>query len=171
MQYRMAGNMTDRLAALKEIAFYGDDELRNHTLESFYQDWRHEVLAVNQWFQLQAAIPDEQGLSRVQSLMSHEAFDLRNPNKARALVAAFANQNPVNFHRIDGTGYRFLGDVVIALNKLNPQLAASLLTPLTKWRSYTGRAELMRMELERLQEQAELSPDVYEVVTKSLQQA
>ena len=171
MQYRMAGNMTDRLAALKEIAFYGDDELRNHTLESFYQDWRHEVLAVNQWFQLQAAIPDEQGLSRVQSLMSHEAFDLRNPNKARALVAAFANQNPVNFHRIDGTGYRFLGDVVIALNKLNPQLAARLLTPLTKWRSYTGRAELMRMELERLQEQAELSPDVYEVVTKSLQQA
>ena len=119
---------------------------------------------------MQAAIPEAGGIARVQSLMSHEALDLRNPNKARALVAAFANQNLVNFHRLDGAGYRLLSDVVIALNTLNPQLAARLLTPLTKWRSFAGRADLMRAELERLQEQADLSPDVYEVVAKSLQQ-
>ncbi|MDG1946140.1 MAG: aminopeptidase N [Halioglobus sp.] len=170
-QYRLAANMTDRLAAFKEIAFHGDDDLRGDILDSFYQDWRHEVLAVNQWFQVQAAIPDAGGVARVQSLMAHEAFDLRNPNKARALIAAFANQNLVNFHRLDGAGYRLLSDVVIDLNTLNPQLAARLLSPLTKWRSFAGRADLMRAELERLQEQADLSPDVYEVVVKSLQQA
>ncbi|HEY6131671.1 MAG TPA: aminopeptidase N [Halioglobus sp.] len=170
-QYRLAGNMTDRLAALKEIAFYGDNKLRNSTLDSFYRDWRHEILVVNQWFQVQAAIPDSEGLARVQALISHDDFDLRNPNKVRALVGGFASQNPVNFHRLDGAGYRFLGDIVIQLNRLNPQIASRLLTPLTKWRNYTGRAHLMRAELERLAEQPALSPDVFEIVTKSLHQA
>ncbi len=168
-QYRLAGNMTDRLAALKDIAFYGEGAFRDSTLESFYQDWRHEALVVNQWFQVQAAIPDSRGLSRVQALMSHADFELRNPNKVRALVGGFTNQNPVNFHRLDGAGYRFLGDIVVQLNRLNPQIASRLLTPLTKWRNYTGRAELMRAELERLAAEPELSPDVFEMVTKSLQ--
>ncbi len=167
-QYQQATNMTDRLAALKEIAFYGEDSLRDSTLDSFYQDWRQEALVVNQWFQLQAAIPDRNGLSRVQALMCHDDFELRNPNKARALVGGFTNQNPVNFHRVDGEGYRFLGDIVVELNRLNPQIAARLLTPLTKWRNYAGRAELMRTELERLAAHPALSPDVFEVVTKCL---
>jgi len=168
-QYRGAANMTERLAALREIAFYGDGDMREDSLASFYEDWRHEVLVVNQWFQVQAAIPDETALSRVEELMRHAEFDLRNPNKVRALIGTFANQNPVNFHRRDGAGYRLLGDVVIRLNELNPQIASRLLTPLTRWRNYTGRAELMRAELERLAAQPALSPDVYEVVTKSLQ--
>ena len=167
-QYQLAGNMTDRLVALKEIAFYDDGNLRDSTLAGFYQDWRHEALVVNQWFQVQAAIPDSLALSRVQALMLHEDFELRNPNKVRALVGVFVNQNPVNFHRLDGAGYRFLGEIVIKLNRLNPQIAARLLTPLTRWRNYTGRAELMRAELERLTAEPELSPDVFEVVTKAL---
>lgn len=169
-QFRSAGNMTDRLAALREIAFHADDALRDATLERFYRDWRHEALVVNQWFQLQATIPDRAALPRVHSLLSHPDFDMRNPNKVRALVGGFAAQNPVNFHRLDGAGYRFLGDIVIELNALNPQIAARLLTPLTKWRNYTGRAQLMRAELERLAQQPALSPDVFEIVTKSLRE-
>ena len=160
--------MTDRLSALKAIAFYGSDDLRDAKLEQFYQDWRHEVLVVNQWLQVQAAIPDASGLERVQGLMSHAEFDIRNPNKVRALVGVFAGQNPVNFHRVDGAGYRYLADVVLQLNGLNPQIASRLCAPLTKWRNYVGRAELMQAELERLAAEPELSPDVYEVVTKSL---
>ncbi|MEZ5501361.1 MAG: aminopeptidase N [Halioglobus sp.] len=166
-QYRQATNMTDRLAAMRAIAFHAADRLRDETLEGFYQDWRQEPLAVNQWLQLQAAIPDSQALTRVRSLMSHAAFDLRNPNKVRALVGGFASQNPVNFHRLDGAGYRFLADVVLELDRLNPQIASRLLTPLTKWRNYTGRADLMRAELERIAAAPALSPDVFEVVTKS----
>ena len=168
-QYREATNMTDRQAALKEIAFYGDHTLRDSTLANFHQEWRHEALVVNQWLQLQAAIPDSEGLSRVQSLMAHADFDLGNPNKVRALVGGFVNQNLINFHHLDGSGYRFLGDVVVKLNRLNPQLASRLLTPLTKWRRYTDRGELMRAELERLAAEPALSPDVFEIVSKSLQ--
>jgi aminopeptidase N len=167
-QYRGASNMTDRLAALREIAFYADDALRNDTLESFYEDWRHEVLVVNQWLQVQAAIPDDSALSRVEVLMSHAEFDLHNPNKVRALIGTFANQNPVNFHRADGAGYKLLCGVVSELNAVNPQIASRLLMPLTRWRNYLGREELMRSELERLAAQPDLSPDVFEVVTKSL---
>jgi aminopeptidase N len=168
-QYRKARNLTDRLAALREIAFYGNGALRDSTLADFYQNWRSETLVVNQWFQVQATIPDGLALSRVQSLMLHEDFELRNPNKVRALVGGFINQNPINFHRIDGAGYRFLSEIVVKLNRLNPQLASRLLMPLTRWRNYTGRAELMHAELARLAVEPELSPDVFEVLTKALQ--
>ena len=167
-QFREATNMTDRLSALRVIACYGADDLRDASLEQFYHDWRHEVLVINQWLQVQAAIPDAVGLERVQGLMSHPEFDLRNPNKVRALVGVFSSQNPVNFHRVDGAGYRFLADIVLQLNGLNPQIASRLCAPLTKWRNYVGRAELMHTELERLAAEPALSPDVYEIVTKSL---
>jgi aminopeptidase N len=168
-QFSAAGNMTERLGALKVIAVHGDAAVRDKTLDTFYLDWRHEALVVNQWFQVQAIIPDAGALTRVQKLMSHADFDLRNPNKVRALVGVFANQNPINFHRIDGEGYRFLADIIARLNSINPQIASGLLRPLTRWRNYTGRADLMRAQLERLAGLPDLSPDVFEVVTKSLQ--
>jgi aminopeptidase N len=168
-QFSAAGNMTERLAALKVIAVHGYAAVRDKTLDTFYLDWRHEALVVNQWFQVQAIIPDAGALTRVQKLMSHADFDLRNPNKVRALVGVFANQNPINFHRIDGEGYRFLVDIIARLNSINPQIASGLVRPLTRWRNYTGRADLMRAQLERLAGLPDLSPDVFEVVTKSLQ--
>ena len=169
-QFSAAQNMTDRLAALRVLSFYADDSIRGPALETFYQDWRHEALVVNQWFQVQAAIPDKQGLERVQGLLAHADFDLHNPNKVRALVGVFAGQNPVNFHRREGEGYHFLADMVAQLNSLNPQLASRLLAPLSKWRNYQERGDLMRAELERLAAMPSLSVDVFEVVTKSLQQ-
>ncbi|NND69496.1 MAG: aminopeptidase N C-terminal domain-containing protein, partial [Halioglobus sp.] len=169
-QFHDATNMTDRYAGLRELAFYGDTARQNAALDKFYADWRHEALVVNQWLQVQAAIPDASALERVQGLLRHEEFDMRNPNKVRAVVGVFAGQNPVNFHRADGEGYRFLGDIVTQLNGSNPQIAARLLGPLTKWRSYRGRAELMQAELKRLAALPDLSPDVFEVVSKSLVQ-
>jgi aminopeptidase N len=103
--------------------------------------------------------------------MRHPGFELRNPNKVRALVGVFANQNPVHFHRGDGAGYRLLADVVQQLDPLNPQIAARLLTPLTRWRNYLGREELMRSQLQRLAAMEKLSPDVFELVSKSLEDA
>jgi aminopeptidase N len=167
-QFSAARNMTDRLAALRCLAFYGDDTVRTRALDQFYSDWKHEALVVNQWFQVQAAMPDSDALSRVRGLLEHQDFDLRNPNKVRALVGIFANQNPVNFHRIDGEGYRFLGEIVTQLNDMNPQIAARLLTPLTRWRGYRGRENLMKAELQKLAAIPDLSNDVFEVVSKSL---
>jgi aminopeptidase N len=169
LQFGAAHNMTDRLAALRVVAFHGDEQQREGALDTFYQEWRHEALVMNQWFQVQASIAAGDALERVRGLLAHADFDLRNPNKVRSLVGVFANQNPVHFHRLDGQGYRLLADVVIELNSLNPQIASRLVTPLSKWRNYRGRADLMRGELERLAGLATLSPDVFEVVSKSLE--
>jgi aminopeptidase N len=104
----------------------------------------------------------------VQSLMQHPDFDLNNPNKARSLIGVFAANNPVNFHSSDGAGYQFLADMVLKLDAINPQIASRLLGPLTKWQNFAGRGELMRSELQRLAASPDLSPDVFEVVNKSL---
>ncbi len=167
-QFGAADNITDRLAALRALAFHGEEGDWTGPMQRFYEDWQHEALAVNQWFTVQALMADAGAVERVRELMQHPAFDLRNPNKVRALIGAFAGQNPLQFHRADGAGYRLLGEVVEKLNGSNPQLAARILSPLTRWRRYRGRAELMRAELQRLADLEDLSPDVYELVSKSL---
>lgn len=168
-QLASASNITDRLAALRVLAFYGQQQDWEVPLADFYRDWGHETLVANQWLAVQAAMPDAGAITRVRALLQHSNFDLRNPNKVRSLIGTFAGQNMVNFHRADGEGYRLLTEIVSELNSLNPQIAARLLAPLTKWRKYTGRQELMKAELEKLATMPSLSPDVFEVVTKSLQ--
>jgi len=168
-QFRLASNMTDRLVALRAVAFEGSDVQRESVLSEFFEAWHSEALVVNQWFQVQSSIPAGDALGRVIGLMEHPAFDLKNPNKVRALIGNFANNNPVNFHRRDGEGYRFLADIVAELDGLNPQIAARLLSPLTKWKNYAGRGELMKAEIERLGARQGLSPDVFEVLTRSLE--
>ncbi len=170
-QFHDASNMTDRQAALVTVVNCADAEHRESVLEAFYESWQHEPLVVNQWFQVQAMCLQPGNLERVQDLMSHPAFSLRNPNKVRSLIGAFCSANPVNFHRADGAGYELLAEVVTDLNKLNPQIASRLLTPLTRWRRYGERSEQMRNTLERLAALPNLSKDVYEVVTKSLAEA
>src|SRR6056297_3604400 len=167
-QLEVADNLTDRLAALQVLARYGEDAQRESALQGFYDNWSHETLVVNQWLQLQAMLPVGDSLERVRALMEHSAFTLDNPNKVRAVVGAFASGNPTGFHRADGAGYGFLGGVVETLNRRNPQMAARLLVPLTKWRNYPAGRDAMREELRRLAALPDLSPDVYEVVSKSL---
>lgn len=166
-QFVGSDNMTDTLAALTGLARHTETE-GQRALEQFYQRWQDEPLVVNQWLQVQAAVPGEATLARVQTLLEHPAYEARNPNKVRALLGTFSQHNPSAFHRADGAGHRFLADQVAALDGSNPQLAARLLTPLTRWRSYQPRwAESMRTALQELMEQP-LSTDVYEVVSKSL---
>ncbi len=168
-QFEQADNMTERLTALAVLVNSGFEAERDKALESFAEHFKDNPLVMDQWFSVQAGNTQPGGLERVQQLMQHPAFTLKNPNKVRALIGAFANQNLVNFHRADGAGYRFLADQVIVLNGLNPQIASRLLAPLTRWRKYdAGRQGLMKTELERILASGELSSDVYEVVSKSL---
>ncbi len=161
--------MTERLTALAVLVNSGFEAEKGKALAMFADYFKDDPLVMDQWFSVQAGSPLPGGLERVQALMQHPAFTLKNPNKVRALIGAFANQNLVNFHRADGAGYRFLADQVIVLNALNPQIASRLLAPLTRWRKYdAARQALMRGELERILASGELSSDVYEVVSKSL---
>ncbi|QLF94772.1 aminopeptidase N [Pseudomonas sp. ABC1] len=168
-QFRDSDNMTERLTALAVLVNSPFAAERDAALADFAEQFADNPLVMDQWFSVQAGNTQPGGLARVQALMQHPAFTLKNPNKVRALIGAFANQNLVNFHQADGSGYRFLADQIITLNALNPQIAARLLAPLTRWRKYdTARQVLLKAELERIQASGELSSDVYEVVSKSL---
>ncbi|VXC24757.1 aminopeptidase N [Pseudomonas sp. 8O] len=168
-QFDNADNMTERLAALAVLVNSPFQEEQSKALAMFADFFKDNPLVMDQWFSVQAGCPLPGGLERVHALMQHVAFTLKNPNKVRALIGAFANQNLINFHHADGAGYRFLADQVITLNTLNPQIASRLLAPLTRWRKYgSARQALMKAELERILASGELSSDVYEVVSKSL---
>ena len=107
-------------------------------------------------------------LARVRQLLGHPAFDLKVPNKVYALIRTFC-ANHVRFHAADGGGYAFLADQVIALNALNPQVAARMARGYDRWRKFdTRRQAKARAEIERIRDTEGLSKDVAEIVTKAL---
>ncbi len=168
-QFDQCDNMTERLTALAVLVNSPFSAERQHALDVFAEHFKDNPLVMDQWFSVQAASTQPGGLARVKALMQHPAFTLKNPNKVRALIGAFAGQNLVNFHAADGSGYRFLADLVIELNAFNPQIASRQLAPLTRWRKYdAARQALMKGELQRILDAGSLSSDVYEVVSKSL---
>ena len=168
-QYDDADNMTDQSAALALVAHSRFGQAAKKLLNRFYEQWQDEALVVNQWFAIQATNPNAGTLAQVEELMQHPAFDMKNPNKLRSLLGGFCGQNAVNFHALDGSGYRFLGDRILELNTQNPQVASRMLTPLTRWRKYNSeRQALMKAQLQRILDSGDLSKDVYEVVSKSL---
>jgi aminopeptidase N len=167
-QLERADNMTDRIAALGLLA---ESELpqRADALASFYERWRDDPLVIDKWFALQAQAQRPDAVEQVARLLGHAAFTLKNPNRARALIGAFAAGNPTGFHRADGAGYALVADQLLALDRLNPQVAARMLTPLGRWRRYDpGRQELMRAQLERILATLNLSRDSFEIASKSL---
>lgn len=171
-QLSTATNMTDELDALRALVYSPKSslaEIQQKALDDFYNKWKHEALVVNSWLALQASNPKPNALSKVHELMQHESFDALNPNKIRSVIGGFAMRNPVNFHNKKGDGYEFLASEVIRLNDANPQIAARLITPLTKWQRYDEqRQTMMKKQLERIKMHDNLSKDVFEVVTLSL---
>jgi len=168
-QYDACDNMTERLTALAVLVNSPFEAEKARALQAFAEHFKDNPLVMDQWFSVQAASGLPGGLARVKALMQHPAFTLKNPNKVRALIGAFAGQNLINFHAAGGSGYRFLADLVIELNALNPQIASRQLSPLTRWRKYDSKRQaLMKAELERILASGPLSSDVYEVVSKSL---
>ena len=167
-QFRDARNMTDQIAALSCIV-NGRNCEKPACLDLFYAQWKAEDLVIDKWFALQSSCRLPSTLDTVQSLLKHPAFNLSTPNRVRSVVGAFSQSNPVNFHSSEGNGYRFLGDQVIALNAVNPQIAARMVGALTHWRRYDEvRQNLMREQLQRIALSEGISKDVYEVATKSL---
>lgn len=167
--YLYANNMTDTLAALNAASKAGL-ACRDNLLTDFEQKWQQDGLVMDKWFALQATRPDENVLEIVQQLISHPSFNFNNPNRLRALVGSFVNQNPRYFHAIDGSGYRFLTEILLKLNDTNPQVAARLIEPLIRFNRYDEqRQTLMKRALERLSEVENLSKDLFEKIEKALQ--
>jgi aminopeptidase N len=167
LQFCDSDNMTDRMAALAVLCDSNAVE-RQDALQRFYKDWQQDANVIDKWFSLQAMSYRADTLAQVMHLTSHPDFTLHNPNRLRALVGAFS-MNQVRFNRVDGAGYAFLADQVLAADKINPQTAARLVAPLGRWRRFdAGRSQLMRKQLERIRAGTDLSKDVLEIVSKSL---
>jgi len=169
-QFKLADNMTDKAAALSALVNCpAASKYAEQALAEFEAEYRDEALVMNLWLQIQAMNSQAGGLARVRDLMNHSAFTMSNPNKLRSLIGAFCNANLVNFHNPDGSGYEFLQQQVIALNNQNPQVAARLVTPLTRWKQFPEpNSGLMREALQAIADEPGLVKDVLEIATKSL---
>ena len=167
-QYHAQHNMTDVIAALSLIA-HGDQPQRQTILEDFRARWATDPLVLDKWFSVQAVSKRQDTGEEVVHLLGHPAFSMSNPNRVRSLVGAFCSANPVNFHRADGSGYTFLAERVMELDRFNPQIAARLLRSMARWRRYDPpRQQLMKEQLARILATEQVSRDVFEVASKSL---
>ena len=165
--YRTAGNMTDMIAGLAALTRM-ESPLRDNAFTHFHDRFRGDPLVLDKWMGLQAGSPLPETPSAVRALMKHPAFDIKNPNRVRALIGAFS-ANHLRFHSRDGSGYRLLGEVVRTLDPMNPQIAARLAGSFESWRRYdAGRQALMRAELDAILAQKDLSPNLFEVASKML---
>jgi aminopeptidase N len=171
-QFEESENMSDRLAALAGLSNFSGNakqaKASAQALQKFFKDFKQEALVIDKWFMLQGTARTTD-VAKVRELMKHPAFTLTNPNRARSLVFSFCNANPARFHAMDGSGYTLWAELVIALNKLNPQVAARLARSLDRWKKYPKAAQLqMRAALQKVAETKNLSKDVLEVVSKAL---
>ena len=169
-RYAKADNLTDRRTVLGIACRHEgvSNTYRRSLLQDFYAAWKDYALVIDLWFNLQAQSPliNTDGLK---ALEAHPDFDMKNPNRVRSVYAAFGMLNNRKFHAIDGSGYKFLGEAIMKLDALNPQVAARMTTPLTRMGRYdSARQQLMRKELNTLSESPALSKDLYEIVIKSL---
>lgn len=164
--YEAATNMSERMGALNALATWGPEEVRTAAYQHFYDMWQDDPLVIDRWFSVQAASPFT-GVGEVQALMLHPAFSLRNPNRARSVIFQFCMNNPGNAH--SAAGYAFWADQVLALDALNPEIAARLARAFDNWARYTpALREPAREALQRIVQHPTLSRNVAEIVNKSL---
>jgi aminopeptidase N len=172
-QYQNADNMTDRYAALAGLVIHGSKSAAA-CLEDFYSRFADDALVIDKWFALQSSRPPianaEPTLNVVKRLREHEAFKMNNPNRVRSVIHAFCMNNPASFHQADGSGYAFWAESVLALNSINPQVAARLARGLDRWRQFAPMyQEQMLAALRQVAACETLSADVKEVVSKALE--
>jgi aminopeptidase N len=166
-QFETADNMTDSLAALARLA-NSDCPERVPALEAFHHRWKDEPLVVDKWLAVQSGSRLPAALADTQRLMAHPAFNIRNPNKVYALIGAFRG-NQVRFHAADGSGYAFLADQVVALDAINPQVAARMARAFDRWKKFdAGRQAHARAALERIRDAKGVSKGVLEIASRAL---
>ncbi|KTC87990.1 aminopeptidase N [Legionella drozanskii] len=167
-QFIKAKTMTDQIASFAALNNCSQGRAREQAIDNFYRQWSQNDLVLDKWFSIQACSELTDTLARVKILIKHPAFSLKNPNKVRAVIAAFCQANPRHFHAADGSGYVFLREILEQMDKINPQIAARLATPFTRWRRFDStRQQLMKKQLKQLAA-LDLSPDLGEMVEKSL---
>ena len=167
-QLEQADNMNDKQISINLIANSNLTE-REQILADYYEQIKHHVGLTDKWLAMHAGIKLPGTLAIVQNLTTHPAFNYTNPNKVYALIRTFCTNNYLNFHQADGSGYQFLADQVLAIDQFNPQLAAAIVTPLTRGHKFdANRQQLMHDQLIAISKATNLSKNVYEIINKAM---
>jgi aminopeptidase N len=167
-QFNHATNMTDRMAALGAIVHETQGIKTSDALYAFYENWQHDPLVIDKWFAVQASSP-QTTIQDLLGLMAHPAFTLRNPNRARSVIFQFCITNVRGLHAADASGYRYWADQVLALDALNPEIAARLARAFDHWARFVPTVRnQMQQELKRVAAQPNLSRNTLEIITKAL---
>lgn len=167
-QFDQATNMTDRMAAFSISVQEAPNDKALEVIQRFYEAWQHDALVVDKWFGVQAASP-KANVATIQALMAHPAFTLRNPNRARAVIFMFCLGNSNGLHAEDGSGYRFWAEQVLALDAINPEIAARLARAFDHWARFIPSVQAqMRVQLQRVATHKGLSRNTLEIVSKAL---
>jgi len=171
-QFQSSFGMTDRYAALSSlVSMDGEQSVvdrRDSALQKFYDDAEGDALVIDKWFTVQAMSDLPNVLDKVKALVEHPDFTLTNPNRCRSLISVFSG-NGAHFHADGGEGYKFLGEIILKTDKLNPQLSSRMGGALIRWKRYGDeRGALMKMELQKLADMKPISNDLFEVVSRGL---
>ncbi|UWR65568.1 aminopeptidase N [Phaeobacter inhibens] len=166
-QYQAADNMTQQYAALAALMKAENGERQS---QAFFDQWQNDRLVMDKWFALQVACAAPDAAAKVATdLTRHALFDMKNPNRFRAVMGALAG-NHAGFHHASGVGYQLLAENLIALDNLNPQTTARMCAAFQTWKRYdSARQALIRVELERILATEGLSRDTHEMVSRILQ--
>lgn len=168
-QYEKSDNLTDRLTALSTLINH-NLPTKQKRLSDFHKMYDGDHLVINKWLTLQALADDDETLDVVKSLMHTSDFNIKNPNKVRSLIGGFSH-NLKQFHRIDGEGYKLLSDIVLQLDKLNPQMAERMSEPFSKWKLFDKkRQDLMKAEMQKILSAEKLSVNVQETIGRILKE-
>lgn len=166
-QFTEARTMTEQFAALSILTNL-ETPRRTEALGAFRERFGQDALVLNKWFAVQASSTRDGAFDDVVALLDDEAFDITNPNRARSVYGAMA-RTPTLFHRADGKGYRLLADAVLAIDALNPVFAGRVAGAFSQWRRYDdARQALVKTELERILATADISPNTFEIIDKTL---
>jgi len=167
-QFDQATNMTDRMAAFATLVLEAPGDEALAVINRFYEAWQHDALVVDKWFGVQAASP-KANVATVRALMAHPAFTVRNPNRARAVIFMFCLGNTSGLHAEDGSGYRFWAEQVLALDAINPEIAARLARAFDHWARFIPSVQAqMRVQLQHVATHKGLSRNTLEIVSKAL---
>lgn len=166
-QFATARTMTDKVTSFSLLVNSSQQTLSDQAVNAFYSEWSNNELVMDKWFAIQAICDNSDTLTNVRKLLTHPAFQMKNPNKVRSVIGAFIQVNHRHFHALDGSGYAFLTEMLLKLDAINPQVAARLATPFTRWQRLDApRQALMHKQLDILASHS-LSRDLREVIEKS----
>ena len=161
-------NMTLSIIGLKSLCL-ANNQLALNYLNDFYKKWKNNHLVIEKWFEMMSTLNiGSQGLNLIKNLLKHKDFDYKNPNKLRSVLSTFQRENVLLFHANDSSGYKFVSEQVAIIDKSNPQAAARLILPLTRFKNYSCERKNKIKDVLKSINKPFISNDLSEIIEKAL---